>query len=193
MSRSLNQTIMAQVVFFSKGIVYDTDKQVVQLHQVVERFMLDASPCEKCVVTGIEFAQTVGYTYTLVGLKSKNTYTSRFIFRECDSANGFYADFECLTYMAAEQVETVVAQAAIVEERHRQEAVIANQRLHRGALVVEYSEKALAIFTEEPADVQILERIKAKRNSSLTYQGRKVAGWIFPKYRQSQLAAVMSL
>ena len=34
---------MAQVVFFSKGIVYDTDKQVVQLHQVVERFMLDAS------------------------------------------------------------------------------------------------------------------------------------------------------
>ena len=110
---------MAQVVFFSKGIVYDTDKQVVQLHQVGERFMLDASPCEKCVVTGIEFAQTVGYTYTLVGLKSKNTYTSRFIFRECDSANGFYADFECLTYMAAEQVETVVAQAAIVEETNR--------------------------------------------------------------------------
>lgn len=184
---------MAQVVFFSKGIVYDTDKQVVQLHQVVERFMLDNSICEKCVVTGIVVDETAGYTYTLVGLKSKNTYTTRFIFRECDSADGFYADFECLTYMAADQVETLIAQAAIVEEKHRQDAAIAQRRLHRGALVVDYSAKALVIFTDEPADVPVLEHIKAKRNAHLTYKGRKVAGWIFPKCRQSQLAAVVTI
>mgnify|MGYP000187323031 CR=1 FL=1 len=93
----------------------------------------------------------------------------------------------------AEQVEEVISRAAAAEKQRREEAAIAQQRLHRGALVVDYSAKALAIFTDEPSDVSVLERIKAKRNSSLTYQGRKVAGWIFPKYRQAQLAAVMSL
>ena len=98
-----------------------------------------------------------------------------------------------LTFLAAEQVEEVIARAAAAEKQRREEAAIAQRRLHRGALVVDYSAKALAIFTDEPSDVLVLERIKAKRNSSLTYQGRKVAGWIFPKYRQAQLAAVMSL
>ena len=107
---------MAQVALLTKGIVYDTSRQVGTLHQVVERFMLGDSLCEKCIVTEIMFDEHDGYTYTL-----------------------------------------------------------------------------MAIFTDEPADVLVLERIKAKRNSSLTYQGRKVAGWIFPKYRQAQLAAVMSL
>lgn len=184
---------MAQVVFFSKGIVYNTDKQAVQLHQVVERFMLDNSVCEKCVVSSIGFDDASGYTYTLIGLKSMNTYTTRFVFNEHDSADGFYADLQYPVYMSADQVETVIAQATIVEEKRQQEEAIANQRLHRGALVVDYSEKALAIFTDDPTDVQVLERIKAKRNASLTYQGRKIAGWIFPKYRKEQLAAVMSL
>ena len=149
---------MAQVALLTKGIVYDTSRQVVTLHQVVERFMLGDSLCEKCIVTEIMFDEHAGYTY-----------------------------------LAAEQVEEVISRAAAAEKQRREEAAIAQQRLHRGALVVDYSAKALAIFTDEPSDVSVLERIKAKRNSSLTYQGRKVAGWIFPKYRQAQLAAVMSL
>ena len=103
------------------------------------------------------------------------------------------SDLAYPTFLAAEQVEEVISRAAAAEKQRREEAAIAQQRLHRGALVVDYSAKALAIFTDEPSDVSVLERIKAKRNSSLTYQGRKVAGWIFPKYRQAQLAAVMSL
>ena len=150
---------MAQVALLTKGIVYDTSRQVVTLHQVVERFMLGDSLCEKCIVTEIMFDEHAGYTYTLIGLKSLRNFRTHFIFDEHESASGFFAQ----------------------------------RRLHRGALVVDYSAKALAIFTDEPSDVLVLERIKAKRNSSLTYQGRKVAGWIFPKYRQAQLAAVMSL
>ena len=44
---------MAQVALLTKGIVYDTSRQVVTLHQVVERFMLGDSLCEKCIVTEI--------------------------------------------------------------------------------------------------------------------------------------------
>ena len=51
----------------------------------------------------------------------------------------------------------------------------------------------MAIFTDDPADVAILERIRAKRNPGLKYKGRKVAGWIFPKCRQEQLAAVVTM
>ena len=177
---------MAQVALLTKGIVYDTSRQVVTLHQVVERFMLGDSLCEKCIVTEIMFDEHAGYTYTLIGLKSRRNFRTRFIF-------GFFADLAYPTFLAAEQVEEVISRAAAAEKQRREEAAIAQQRLHRGALVVDYSAKALAIFTDEPSDVSVLERIKAKRNSSLTYQGRKVAGWIFPKYRQAQLAAVMSL
>ena len=175
---------MAQVALLTKGIVYDTSRQVVTLHQVVERFMLGDSLCEKCIVPEIMFDEHAGYTYTLIGLKSLRNFRTRFIFDEHESASGF---------LAAEQVEEVISRAAAAEKQRREEAAIAQQRLHRGALVVDYSAKALAIFTDEPSDVSVLERIKAKRNSSLTYQGRKVAGWIFPKYRQAQLAAAMSL
>lgn len=172
---------MAQVALLTKGIVYDTSRQVVTLHQVVERFMLGDSLCEKCIVTEIMFDEHAGYTYTLIGLKSLRNFRTRFIFDEHESASGFFADLAYPTFLAAEQVEEVISRAAAAEKQRR------------GALVVDYSAKALAIFTDEPSDVSVLERIKAKRNSSLTYQGRKVAGWIFPKYRQAQLAAVMSL
>ena len=60
---------MAQVALLTKGIVYDTSRQVVTLHQVVERFMLGDSLCEKCIVTEIMFDEHAGYTYTLIGLK----------------------------------------------------------------------------------------------------------------------------
>ena len=132
--------------------------------------------------------RNAGYTYTLIGLKSLRNFRTRFIFDEHESASGFFADLAYPTFLAAEQVEEVISRAAAAEKQRREEAAIAQRRLHRGALA-----KALAIFTDEPSDVSVLERIKAKRNSSLTYQGRKVAGWIFPKYRQAQLAAVMSL
>ena len=172
---------MAQVALLTKGIVYDTSRQVVTLHQVVERFMLGDSLCEKCIVTEIMFDEHAGYTYTLIGLKSLRNFRTRFIFDEHESASGFFADLAYPTFLAAEQVEEVISRAAAAEKQRREEAAIAQRRLHRGALVVDYSAKL------------VLERIKAKRNSSLTYQGRKVAGWIFPKYRQAQLAAVMSL
>lgn len=183
---------MAQVALLTKGIVYDTSRQVVTLHQVVERFMLGDSLCEKCIVTEIMFDEHAGYTYTLIGLKSLRNFRTRFIFDEHESASGFFADLAYPTFLAAEQVEEVISRAAAAEKQRREEAAIAQQRLHRGALVVDYSAKALAIFTDEPSDVSVLERIKAKRNSSLTYraQGRRL---VLPEIPSAQLAAVRSL
>lgn len=184
---------MAQIVFLTTGIVYDTDKQTAQLHQVVERFMLGDSINEKCVISEVSFDERAGYTYTLIGVKSCRIISTRFIFDERAAASGVYADLEYPSFMAAEQVAQLAARAATAELERQRLETIAAQRLHRGAMVVDYSEKCLAIFTNEPSDAAVLEHIHAKRNSSLTYQGRKVAGWIFPKYRKEQLAAVVAL
>ena len=124
---------MAQVALLTKGIVYDTSRQVVTLHQVVERFMLGDSLCEKCIVTEIMFDEHAGYTYTLIGLKSLRNFRTRFIFDEHESASGFFADLAYPTFLAAEQVEEVIARAAAAEKQRREEAAIAQRRLHRGA------------------------------------------------------------
>ncbi|MFQ7503303.1 MAG: hypothetical protein ACLRMJ_09725 [Alistipes finegoldii] len=100
---------MAQVALLTKGIVYDTSRQVVTLHQVVERFMLGDSLCEKCIVTEIMFDEHAGYTYTLIGLKSLRNFRTHFIFDEHESASGFFADLAYPTFLAAEQVEEVIA------------------------------------------------------------------------------------
>lgn len=108
---------MAQVALLTKGIVYDTSRQVVTLHQVVERFMLGDSLCEKCIVTEIMFDEHAGYTYTLIGLKSLRNFSTRFIFDEHESASGFFADLAYPTFLAAEQVEEVISRAAAAEKR----------------------------------------------------------------------------
>ena len=94
---------MAQVALLTKGIVYDTSRQVVTLHQVVERFMLGDSLCEKCIVTEIMFDEHAGYTYTLIGLKSLRNFRTHFIFDEHESASGFFADLAYPTFLAAKE------------------------------------------------------------------------------------------
>lgn len=184
---------MAQILFFSKDLIYDTTRQTGQLYQVVKRFTIGDGHCEKCVITGVVLDERQGYVYTMVGLSTFTTYTTRFVFDERDSADGVYADLEYPAFMLPGQVDDIVAKAAEVEQERQRKAVLASQRLHRSAVVVDYSERSLAIFTDEPADAVVLEQIRAKRNPGLMYQGRKVAGWIFPKYRQEQLAAVITI
>lgn len=183
---------MARIAFPSKGIIYDTDKQTGQLHQVATRVTLGSGSCEKCVVVEVVHDDRVGYSYTLVGLKTLCRFSTRFFFDECDSASGVIADLEYPSFMAADQVEAIIARAMAAELERERLVSITNRHLHRGTLIVDYSEKVLAIFTDDPADTPVLEHIRAKRNPGLKYNGRKVAGWIFPKCRQEQLAAVVT-
>lgn len=184
---------MAQIAFPSKGIIYDTEIQTGRLHQVAKRVTLGGGCCEKCVVVEVAFDDRTGYSYSLIGLKTFGRFNSRFIFDERDSASGVFADLEYPSFMAVDQVEKVIAKATAAELENQRQAALANQRLNRRALIIDYSEKALAIFTDDPADAEVLKHIRAKRNPALKYKGRKVAGWIFPKYRQEQLAAVVTM
>lgn len=172
---------MALIPFITASS-YDTSRQTAQLYQVVDRLCLGDGSAEKCVVTGMSNDEFHGYTYTLIGLSTLKTFSTQFIRDERESCSGFSADMGYPVFLAESQVADLCLRAA-AERRF----------LNRAATIVEYSERCLAVFTSDPNDAAILERIRAKRNSCLTYQGRKVAGWIFPKYRQEQLAAVVKL
>lgn len=126
-------------------------------------------------------------------MKTLERFSTRFIFDERDSASGVIADLEYPSFLAADQVEALIVRAMAAALDRERLAAIAARRLHRGALIVDYSEKALAIFTDDPADAVVLEHIRAKRNPNLKYKGRTAAGWIFPKCRQEQLAAVVTM
>ena len=127
---------MAQVALLTKGIVYDTSRQVVTLHQMVERFMLGDSLCEKCIVTEIMFDEHAGYTYTLIGLKSLRSFSTRFIFDEHESASGFFADLAYPTFLAAEQVAEVGV-AIIRQALEAPMRAIAQNAGFEGSVVVE--------------------------------------------------------
>lgn len=183
---------MALIPFITASS-YDTSRQTAQLYQVVDRLCLGDGSAEKCVVTGMSNDEFHGYTYTLIGLSTLKTFSTQFIRDERESCSGFSADMGYPVFLAESQVADLCLRAAAAAEARAERAAAERRFLNRAATIVEYSERCLAVFTSDPNDAAILERIRAKRNSCLTYQGRKVAGWIFPKYRQEQLAAVVKL
>jgi len=59
--------------------------------------------------------------------------------------------------------------------------------------VVEYSEKAVAVFGDTKAIKDELKAMGGRFNSRLTFNGKKLAGWIFPKSKEQRLACYFGL
>lgn len=59
--------------------------------------------------------------------------------------------------------------------------------------VVEYSEKAVAVFGDTKAIKEELKSMGGRFNSRLTLNGKKLAGWIFPKSKEQRLACYFGL
>lgn len=62
-----------------------------------------------------------------------------------------------------------------------------------GCTLVEYSEKAIAVFGETKAIKDELKAMGGKFNSRLTFNGKKLAGWIFSKSQEQRLAYYFEL
>lgn len=59
--------------------------------------------------------------------------------------------------------------------------------------LVEYSAKAVAVFGETRAIKDELKAMGGRFNSRLTFNGKKLAGWIFPKSQEQRLAYYFGL
>ena len=62
-----------------------------------------------------------------------------------------------------------------------------------GCTLVEYSAKAVAVFGETRAIKDELKAMGGRFNSRLTFNGQKLAGWIFPKSQEQRLAYYFGL
>ena len=62
-----------------------------------------------------------------------------------------------------------------------------------GCTLVEYSAKAVAVFGETRAIKDELKAMGGRFNSRLTFNGEKLAGWIFPKSKEQSLAYYFGL
>ena len=63
----------------------------------------------------------------------------------------------------------------------------------KGCKMVEYSEKAVAVFGETKVIKEELKAMGGRFNSRLTFNGERMAGWIFPKSREQSLAVYFGL
>lgn len=68
-----------------------------------------------------------------------------------------------------------------------------NDTSKNGCTVVEYSEKAIAVFGETRAIKDELKAMGGKFNSRLTFNGKRLAGWIFSKSQEQRLAYYFGL
>ena len=58
-------------------------------------------------------------------------------------------------------------------------------------MIVDYSEKAIALFGDTRPIKDALAALGGRFNSRLTHEGEKRAGWIFPKPRIEQVKALI--
>lgn len=62
-----------------------------------------------------------------------------------------------------------------------------------GCTLVEYSAKAVAVFGDTKSIKDELKAMGGRFNSHLTFNGKKLAGWIFPKSQEQRLAYYFGL
>lgn len=62
-----------------------------------------------------------------------------------------------------------------------------------GLEIVEYSEKALAVFGDTRPMKDRLRELGGRFNAHLSRNGAKVAGWVFPKSKREELETALSL
>ncbi len=72
-------------------------------------------------------------------------------------------------------------------------STVPTPRRKDGCTMVEYSPKAVAVFGETKAIKDELKAMGGRFNSRLTYNGERLAGWIFSKSKEKQLASYFRL
>lgn len=67
------------------------------------------------------------------------------------------------------------------------------ERLSDEVRVVDYSARAVVVFTENRQDRRLLKWLGARYNCWLTWKGERVAGWVYPKSCMDKLMKYLSV
>lgn len=127
-------------------------------------------------------------------LDAVTTYASSFRYNDSDGMQDY---FDTNFYMNIEvsdeyQVMEPKAKKSSVKPEKVEEAKEMEAVTVEGLEVVDYSEKAIAVFGDTKAIKEQLKELGGRFNPSLNYNGEKRAGWIFSKKKADEVHNLMA-
>lgn len=127
-------------------------------------------------------------------LDAVTTYASSFRYDDSDGMQDYYDTNFYLKIKVSDEYKVVEpkakkssVKAEKVEEAKEVEAVTVE-----GLEVVDYSEKAVAVFGDTKAIKEQLKELGGRFNPSLNYNGEKRAGWIFSKKQADKVKELIT-
>lgn len=127
-------------------------------------------------------------------LDAVTTYASSFRYDDSDSMQDYYDTNFYLSIKVSDEYKVIEPKAKKssvkpekVEEAKEMEAVTVE-----GLEIVDYSEKAIAVFGDTKAIKEQLKELGGRFNPSLNYNGEKRAGWIFSKKKADEVRNLMA-
>lgn len=127
-------------------------------------------------------------------LNAVTTYASSFRYDDSDGMQDYYDTNFYLKIKVSDEYKVVEPEAKKssvkaekVEEAKEVEAVTVE-----GLEIVDYSEKAIAVFGDTKAIKEQLKELGGRFNPSLNYNGKKRAGWIFSKKKADEVRNLMA-
>lgn len=127
-------------------------------------------------------------------LDAVTTYASSFRYDDSDGMQDYYDTNFYLSIKVSDEYQMVEpkakkssVKAEKVEEAKEVEAVTVE-----GIEVVDYSEKAIAVFGDTKAIKEQLKELGGRFNPSLNYNGEKRAGWIFSKKQSDKVKELIA-
>lgn len=127
-------------------------------------------------------------------LDAVTTYASSFRYNDSDGMQDYFDTNFYLSISVSHEYKVVKPKAKKssikpekVEEAKEMEAVTVE-----GLEVVDYSEKAIAVFGDTKAIKEQLKELGGRFNPSLNYNGEKRAGWIFSKKQADKVKELIT-
>lgn len=127
-------------------------------------------------------------------LDAVTTYASSFRYDDSDGMQDYFDTNFYLKIRVSDEYKVVEpkakkssVKAEKVEEAKEVEAVTVE-----GLEIVDYSEKAIAVFGDTKAIKEQLKELGGRFNPSLNYNGKKRAGWIFSKKKADEVRNLMA-
>lgn len=127
-------------------------------------------------------------------LNSVSNYASSFRYDDSDGMQDYFDTNFYLSIKVSDEYKVIEPKAKKssvkpekVEEAKEVEAVTVE-----GLEIVDYSEKAIAVFGDTKAIKEQLKELGGRFNPSLNYNGEKRAGWIFSKKKADEVRNLMA-
>lgn len=127
-------------------------------------------------------------------LDAVTTYASSFRYDDSDGMQDYFDTNFYLSIKVSDEYKVIEPKAkkSSVKPEKVEEAKEVGTVTVEGIEVVDYSEKAVAVFGDTKAIKEQLKKLSGRFNPSLNYNGEKRAGWIFSKKQADKVKELIA-